>query len=455
MKPFKQFVFGQTKEYRKPFSGAEVEALVERGRDILSRSALPTEEQILAFFTRLTKAWSDPAYPRRKEALVALKANSGLGDSLLDVIIENFPSLIDPEAIAKKIEGELGARNMQDEPAGNGPAGERIIFRPAGMVLHVAPGNVFLGCIESLIDGIVTKNVNFLRMSSTDTSFPVIFAESIREFDTEGVASPRTAVLWWEAGNDPVENIFKAEMDRIVFWGGYDALVNWKRGLGHSTVLVQHGPKISFGVVSARGLRSEDMRDLVDRISLDMTMWEQKACNCPQMILIEKSASDEKTGEFLKTLAESLERRTEEFPLGARTDDENVEILRARELALAKGIVKKEKIGISGPKMLDWTIIYDEEKDLTLQFSPLNRTMIVKRYSSMKSLEDLFKGRAFYLQTAGYALGEEEVADYAKLLSKLGVTRLCRFGIMPIPTPGTPHDGSYALRDLTRVTVVE
>lgn len=132
-----------------------------------------------------------------------------------------------------------------------------------------------------------------------------------------------------------------------------------------------------------------------------------------------------------------------------------MKILRARELALAKGIVKNQKTGISGPETLDWTVIYDEEKDLTLELSPLNRTMIVKRYSSMRSLEDLLKGRAFYLQTAGYALGEEEVADYARLLSRLGVTRLCRFGVMPIPTPGAPHDGSYALRDLTRVTVVE
>lgn len=455
MKPFRQFIFGQAKEYHRPFSAQEIDDLIKKGREVLARGALPTEEQILALFTRLARAWSNPAYPRRIEALEALKAKSGLGGAFLDVIIENFPSLLSPETIAKKIEGELGVMRAQDAPVSIGPAGGRIMFRPAGQVLHVAPGNVFLGCIESLIDGIVTKNVNFLRMSSADTSFPVIFAESVRELDTEGVAAPRIAILWWEAGDDSVEGIFKREMDRIVFWGGYDALVNWKRGLGHSTQLVQHGPKMSFGVISRLGLESEDMRDLADRISLDMTMWEQKACNCPQMILIEKAASDDKVEQFLKTLAEGLEKKREEFPLGDRTDDENVEILRTRELALAKGIIKKEATRINGPKTLDWTIIYDEEKNLSLELSPLNRTIRVKRYSSTRSIEDLLKDRAFYLQTAGYALGEEEVADYAKILSKLGVTRLCRFGIMPIPTAGAPHDGSYALRDLTRVTVVE
>ena len=80
---------------------------------------------------------------------------------------------------------------------------------------------------------------------------------------------------------------------------------------------------------------------------------------------------------------------------------------------------------------------------------------MIKRYESLGALSDSLKEQSFYLQTAGYCLGNAQVPEYAASLSRRGVTRLCPFGVMAIPVPGAPHDGGYELRDLTKFTVIE
>ena len=171
---------------------------------------------------------------------------------------------------------------------------------------------------------------------------------------------------------------------------------------------------------------------------------------------MEESASDVYVDRFIGSLTESLDRACNSFPVGQRSNDEYVEVLKTRELALAKHIMTGQKISVLGPKTFDWTIIFeDEAKKNTFEPSPLNRTIIIKRYSSLNALADLFKGYSAYLQTVGCRLDSAEIPEYAIKLSSIGVTRLCPFGVMAIPTAGTPHDGNFALRDLTRVTVVE
>ena len=189
-------------------------------------------------------------------------------------------------------------------------------------------------------------------MHVTDIIAPakkIIRERIIREFDREGAIYPRLSVLWWRGGDERIENVFKKHMDRIVFWGGGEALKNWEKDLGKSVTLVRHGPKT-----------------------------------------------------------------------------------------------------------FEWTIIFEEKEKLKeFEPSPLNRTIIIKRYSSLGALADLFRGHSFYLQTAGYCLDKSQVREYAVELSSRGVTRLCPFGMMSIPSPGTPHDGGFALRELTRFTVVD
>ncbi|MFA5143599.1 MAG: acyl-CoA reductase [Candidatus Omnitrophota bacterium] len=453
---FKQFVFGQTAALDRPLSPDEIKGLVLRGRQIRESVAAPSQDEIIAVFAGLAKAWVDPGYAKRREAFDSLCKKSGLSPEFTDLALEEFAKIISPRYLLDKIEGELGSAGIQARPVAQKDPHIHYIVQPAGLVLHVASGNVFLAGIESLIDGIITRNVNFLKMSTADMAFPVIFAESIRQFDKAGAITGRLAVLWWPGGGAAIEKHFKEHMDRIVFWGGVDALKNWQKDLGESATLIKHGHKLSFGVISRAGLDAAILPALADNIALDISIWDQKACNCPQTLFLEESIPAGELKKFVDALAASLEKANTVFPPSRRSDDEYVEILKARELADAKGLMTSDPVSVIGPATFDWTIILEEKgsaKDF--EASPLNRTIRVKRYTSLRTLSDLFKGYAFYLQTAGCCLGSEETGEYGAGLSACGVTRLCPFGSMTIPTPGTPHDGSFSMRDLTRITVIE
>lgn len=455
MNTFKQFIFGDTVTSDKALSPDEATRLIGRAKEARDNRP-PSTPDIMQVFSGMSKAWQNPSYQPRRRAIAGMRQKASLSAEMIDMVFEEFPRLIAPEALTKKIEGELGSPYVQDEPVLQGSTKARLIFQPAGLTLHVASGNVFLAGIESILDGIITKNTNFLKMSTADREFPIIFAESMKEFDRSGVITKRLALLWWEGGDNAVEAVFKKEMDRIVFWGGYDALTSWESGLGPGTVLVRHGPKISFGVISKEGLESAEMAELTDRVAFDTTIWEQRACNCPQMLFLEETIPDEKIGQFIDSLKASLDRMAGRFPPAGRTDDEDVEVLKTREVAMARHFMTGEPVLVAGPKTLEWTIVHiGHPNDSKVELSPLNRTLIVKRFASARALEKILKDHSFYLQTIGYCLAEREVPDYAVILSRLGATRLCRFGVMAIPTPGAPHDGGYALRDLTRATVIE
>jgi len=453
---FRQFIFGDVATSDRPLSAADAERLVSAARAIRDNSSPPPQAKILDVFSRLSRAWSDPGYPPRRKAAAALAESTGLSGEFITAVLNEFPRLLAPETLLKKIEGELGSRAVQEEPVLQASTGARLMAAPAGLVLHVASGSVFMGGVDSLIDGMITRNVNFLKMSTDEMEFPVIFAESLKEFDRERVVITRLAVLWWKGGDAGIENAFKSSMDRIIFWGGGEALSEWEEGLAPHTVLARHGPKISFGVISRAGLKRRELSDLTDRIAIDIAAWEQRACNCPQALFVENSVSPEEMKAFTNSLVGSMRRINSHFPPSRRSDDEYVEVLRTRELALAGRFASGEPVSVFGPETLDWTVIAEESagKEDFIS-SPLNRTVTVRRYSSFEMLARIFRGRAFYLQTAGYCLDDPELPGYAKFLSALGVTRLCPFGAMTIPAPGAPHDGGYLLRDLVRYTVVE
>jgi hypothetical protein len=452
----RQFVFGETAISRGAPNAAEIEKMLARSSALKESQALPTQGRILSVFSSLSRAWADRSYSKRREALEALKKSSILTADFLDAFFKEFHKTLSPDYLKKKIEGELGAGTVQGAltPGKDSPIG--LIVQPAGQVLHVASGNVFLACVDSLIDGIITRNINYVKMSSEETDFPVIFAQSIKDFDKEGDIASRLAVLWWHGGDTAIEGLFKRSMDRIVFWGGEEALKNWETGLGESTILVRHGPKISFGVISREGLASSDMADISGRIAFDISLWEQKACNSPQAVFVEDSVDEPAMRLFIDLLAAGLKKMHSVFPPGKRSDDEYVEIMKAREMAVAGHLMADRPACVVGPNTFDWTIIVEGKPGPTdLTPSPLNRTIIIRRFGSLGELSTLLKKRSFFLQTAGMCLSDRELTEYAQALSEAGVTRICPFGAMAMPLPGSPHDGIYALRDLTRCAVVE
>lgn len=186
---FKQFIFGKTIISGDSLSADEMQKLIARGKEIKDKEEAPIQREILNVFSDVSKAWSSPMYRKRREAIESLTRSSNLSAKFIAEVFDEFSRIISPEHLMSKIEGELGGLEIQNNPVSLGQKGIRLMAQPAGQVLHVASGNVFLACIDSLINGIITRNVNFVKMSTDDRDFPILFAESIEEFDKRGTLS--------------------------------------------------------------------------------------------------------------------------------------------------------------------------------------------------------------------------------------------------------------------------
>ena len=140
---FKQFIFGDTVISREPLSSDEVGKLLLKGKAIKEKSDAPSQDDIMAVFSRLSRAWSDPMYEKRRQTLDVLTRTSDLGVEFIKVVLEEFAKIIAPSYLLDKIEGELGSADIQGklDPQRQDV---RYIIQPSGQVLHVASGNVFL-----------------------------------------------------------------------------------------------------------------------------------------------------------------------------------------------------------------------------------------------------------------------------------------------------------------------
>ncbi|MDE2292461.1 MAG: hypothetical protein KGL53_10290, partial [Elusimicrobia bacterium] len=201
------------------------------------------------------RLWRSPASPYRRRAQ-RLLAGGGFSAATVRATLDILPRLLEAGALRRRLERELGRADALDAWSLD-PEGERTLKAfPLGAVLHVAAGNIFLGCIDSVVMSLLTNNVTLLRMSSADTAFPLLFAESLRRADRDGVLAGTLAAVSWDSAREDVAAVFKRRLQGVVVWGGEGAVSAYRRDLGPGCRFVAFGPKLSFGVVTRGALRA-------------------------------------------------------------------------------------------------------------------------------------------------------------------------------------------------------
>lgn len=314
---------------------------------------------------------------------------------------------------------------------------------PVGSVLHVAAGNIFLGSIDSLIIGIITKNINILKVSSQDFFFPSLFYKALEETDIEKVITPYIAITYWHSSNKDLDKIAKNNFDAILLFGGEEAVRSYKDGLSVKTQLYSFGPKISFGLV-CKSLSDADLKTYAEGFADDIVFWEQRACTSCQAIFIEKS---NKIRDFVQYLYQALEEKGIKFPQTYLDLDSAIEIRKKKELTKWDEF-NNNALLLEG-KSSNHTIIMTESNNLP--DSPLNRTIYI---NVVKSYTDIFEGNLthlkYYMSTLSIA-ASEKIQNIIEDFMNFGIMRFCKPGSMSKSEDGSlPHDGIYIPNLLVR-----
>lgn len=347
-----------------------------------------------------------------------------------DYFIESIP-MFEKESLLKKCEIELGKdyMHLSDLDENN----KREIY-PLGILFHIAAGNVDILPAYSVIEGLLTGNINILKLPSGDRGMSVkLLAELI-------AIEPKLKdyIYVFDVPSTETETLTKfADIaDAIIVWGGDVAVKAARRMASVNTKIIEWGHKLSFAYATSDA-SNEDLKKLASHIAIT----NQVLCSSCQGIFLDTSDPD-KLKEFGKRFFDIMineSKKHKPLSLGMRGKN-TIEIYNEKLEKHQSGHTIFDEKGMS-------VIVSDDHKlELSILFrnvwvKPLPRDMIVEYIKPHKN----------HLQTASLLCADKDVSILSDTLARAGLTRITRPEDMSKMMVGQSHDGKYPLKEYTRV----
>lgn len=427
---YKIFKTGHTYLQSEPYSAVELKKELEnvKARYFLEEVVAP--DQAIEVLGRIAALMESSSFLATQ--MVSCFDNAGLSKFDQSYLIRTLRAYLLPSNLRARWKRAFGVD-------GN--------ISPAGFVAHIGASNTILGGLDGLIDGIISGNFNILKLPKPDGGLPGLLVEALFSVDTTNVLKGNIFAFWWKGGDKSIELTLKQYLDRVVIWGGQEAVLSWKRDLAMQTQAIIHGPKYGVGVITKDGLDSAKLPELAESLAWDISRWDQRACNSIQGLFVESKVPGDQLNQFLKILGNQLDAMANTMP-PIRDNDDCVEILKAREVATAEEIINGSLVQFRGES---WTINLWRRWSSGLIPSCLNRYLHIMPFVDLRHLaRGLYEDR-IWLQTLGYCASPDELSSMRACMGKIGISRICPFGRMSTPTGSDPHDGNYDLRLLTCV----
>lgn len=158
-----------------------------------------------------------------------------------------------------------------------------------GILFHIAPGNVPVNFAYSLLAGLLTGNINIVRVPSKHFEQVNIITNAIRKslFSEEykSIFSNRIFLVKYNRESNAT-GLFSKICDVRVIWGGDQAIEDIRKFPipPHSTELT-FSDRYSIAIINAESyLRHQDKSKLALDFYNDTLLFDQNACTSPQTI---------------------------------------------------------------------------------------------------------------------------------------------------------------------------
>lgn len=243
-------------------------------------------DDVLDVIDQVGSLWRNPNYDLRKEALEVLPMMTGQSKELCEIELMGTLILWNRKTAEAQLFGEIGGKQYLEEwiPKGN----VRIHAQPRGLILHNLAGNAFNIGLLTLFFGLVTKNVNLIKLAHEEPLVTVKFCESIADVDKK--ISKEIAALYWQGSRgDIYDELFNSgNIDCVLAWGGIQSIEEIRRrAYRYGIKIIDNGPKLSFSIISEDIFQNENqMQNIAQKVAIDIICWNQKACLSPRVIYI-------------------------------------------------------------------------------------------------------------------------------------------------------------------------
>jgi hypothetical protein len=311
--------------------------------------------------------------------------------------------------------------------------GRRSFVRAfAPRLVHVLPGNSPGVAVKSIAQGAMVKAINLFKMSSSDPFTTVAILRTLADIDPNHAIVKSMSAVYWRGGDDSVEQVLYRPQyfDKIVAWGGGDAINNVIKYLGPGLQLVSFDPKTSISMVGKEAFACDKTLDIVaDLASADVMVLNQEACVASRFIYVE--GGHDQADRF----CERLHRRIVERAAAAGD-------VRPLDMDLREQIetmmMMDDDYRVWGKADGRGCVIRSHEP---VEFHPINKTANVV---CVPSLDGAMRYINIATQTVGF-YPFDRMGEYRDRLASGGAQRIVRLGEAGPSTIGNPHDAMYPL----------
>lgn len=299
---------------------------------------------------------------------------------------------------------------------------------PRGLVCHWLAGNVQVLGIFALVQSILAKNVNLLRVSSRDNG---VFTDMLETFRGEQYTThdgytikgddllKTIAVVYYSRYANELGEEMSKHADARIAWGGAESvetIANYPSRIGTETVVF--GPKLSFSVIAKESLNNEhEAKKLARRLSVDISVFDQAGCASPHNLYIEKGGSVSPEL-FINMLADAMKKTEIQIPKPKMSTEQISQVHSIRGVYDFKGKV-------NGSSSMSWTLLVEDKNELE---NPVySRVLFIHPVDSIFESINNITGN---IQSIGISAPEDKAIKYAELATDKGVARLPQLGRM-------------------------
>ena len=412
---------------------------IDLNRAVHPRSATPPllnvkVAEIIDFLVETGQRIVDPNNPYIQACIDRMSSTHVLPRGVLEAQVKGAAAYLNKALLNEVLEQNFpNPRSLDEWIPRRDHTGRRSFVRAfAPRLIHVLPGNSPGVAVKSIAQGAMVKAINLFKMSSSDPFTTVAILRTMADIDADHPIIRSMSALYWRGGDERIERtLYRPQyFDKIVAWGGGDAINNVIKYLGPGFQLISFDPKTSISMVGNEAFASEQSLNAVaDLAATDVMVLNQEACVASRFIFVE--ADEKQADRFCAALhARIVERASASGDARPLEMDlrEQIETLRMMD----------DLYGVWGEPDGRGVVIRSDEP---VDFHPIGKTANVV---FVKSLDDAVQYVNVATQTVGF-FPFNRMTDYRDRLASGGAQRIVHLGEAGPSTIGNPHDAMYPL----------
>ena len=369
----------------------------------------------------------------------------GISPVMVEMYIEQIGQMLNAEAIRTRMRIELGEN--YDRPRelsySHSKATAVQTIAPLGVLFHITAGNVDGLPFLSLLDGLLTGNINIVKLPKEEGGITVSLLEELCKIEP----SLCEYVYVFDYSSRDTQAITKLALvaDAIVVWGGDEAVSAVRKLADPNTKIIEWGHKISFAYVTKEGAR----KDALEKLALHICLTNQLFCSSCQGVFLDTDDMKD-VYDFCETFLPIFERVCRENPFAF---DSAARLFVQAEVTLLNYNRQIENIDRETRVFREQNCSITAQADSKLEPSIMYRNIWVKPLKK----DDIINLRPYksYLQTAALICAEREFSELSQKLIRSGLVKISDGFEMSNYALGEAHDGVFTLRYYTRLVSVQ